>query len=293
MNKKDIFTFCTCFQPSGSAGGNSLPENKHLPNQPNKRKPYSSGIFRVGITGQSGFIGTNLYNFLGQKDDITRIPFAKEFFMDESDLRQFVSECDVIVHLAAISRHPDGQFMYDTNMRLTQQLITAMETANVKPPHVLFASTTHESRDSLYHASKRDGRRLLDEWSVRSGGKFTCMLLPNTFGPYGKPFYNSVVSTFCYQLARGETPEIMADVAVQLIYINDLCQEFYQVITGKITGSGAYSPAHRAEKKVSGILEILQRLKPLCQAHNTCRPGDEFENALFNTLKFYIGAVKK
>jgi UDP-2-acetamido-2,6-beta-L-arabino-hexul-4-ose reductase len=274
MNNKNLCTSLEC----GHAGKDTQQHN---------------GAIRVGITGQSGFIGTNLYDFLGQQNNITRIPFAKDFFMDESALRQFVSECDVIVHLAAISRHANGQLMYDTNMRLVQQLIAAMETANVKPPHVLFASTTHESRDSLYHASKRDGRRLLDEWSVRSGGKFTCMLLPNTFGPYGKPFYNSVVSTFCYQLARGETPEIMVDVPVQLIYINDLCQEFYQVITGKITGSGAYSPAHRAEKKVSGILAILQRLKPLCQAHNTCRPGNEFENALFNTLKFYIGAVKK
>ena len=285
MNRKNRCTFCVCCKPSDCDGGHSIVEHRHH----NKRKHCGrhNGTVRVGITGQSGFVGTNLYDFLGRQKDIERVPFAGEYFKDESALQHFVSECDVIVHLAAISRHTDGQLMYDTNMRLVRQLIAAMEAVNAKP-HVLFASTTHESRDTLYHASKRDGRRLLDEWSMRNGGRFTCMLLPNTFGPLGKPFYNSVVSTFCCQIASGETPKIMVDAPVQLIYIDDLCQELHKVITGKITG-GLCSPAPGTEKKVSEILAILQRLKPLCQSHtNLPCPADKFEDNLFNTLKFYM-----
>ncbi|MFA6104167.1 MAG: NAD-dependent epimerase/dehydratase family protein [Victivallaceae bacterium] len=242
---------------------------------------------RVGITGQSGFIGTNLYNFLGMQRSIVRIPFEKFFFQDAAKLQSFATQCDVIIHLAAISRHADGQFMYDTNMLLVRQLIDAMDAAGVKP-HVLFASTTHESRDGLYHASKRDGRRLLDERAVRAGGKSTGMLIPNTFGPLGKPFYNSVVSTFCYKIAHGETPEIIVDAPVQLIHVKDLCREIYQVIIGEITAN-PYSPAHRAEKKVSEILKLLQYFRTLHLERKPLPcPDDKFEFDLFNTLMAYF-----
>jgi UDP-2-acetamido-2,6-beta-L-arabino-hexul-4-ose reductase len=241
----------------------------------------------AGITGQSGFIGQHLYNFLGMQRNIARIPFDKDFFQDAAALRLFVSQCDVIIHLAAISRHTDEQFMYDANMQLTRQLIDAMEAAGAKP-HVLFASTTHESRDGFYHASKRDGRRLLDEWACRNGGKSTGMLIPNTFGPLGKPFYNSAIATFCHKIAHGETPEIIIDAPVRLIYVKDLCREFYQVITGAIAAN-PYSPEHRAEKKASEILELLQYFKTLRLERKPLPcPGAKFEYDLFNTLMSYF-----
>jgi UDP-2-acetamido-2,6-beta-L-arabino-hexul-4-ose reductase len=62
---------------------------------------------RVGITGQAGFIGTHLFNHLGLERDIERVEFKDEFFQDETALRNFVKHCDVIVHLAAMNRHPD------------------------------------------------------------------------------------------------------------------------------------------------------------------------------------------
>ena len=62
-------------------------------------------MIKVGITGQSGFIGSHLFNFLGLKDNIKRIPFKRDFFENTEDLENFVSQCDVIIHLAAVNRH--------------------------------------------------------------------------------------------------------------------------------------------------------------------------------------------
>jgi len=87
-------------------------------------------------------------------------------------LRSFVRECDVIVHLAAMNRHPDPQVLYDTNIGLVSQLISAMEAEKVTP-HVLFSSSTQEERDNEYGRSKREGRNLLEEWAGRNRASFT------------------------------------------------------------------------------------------------------------------------
>ena len=64
-------------------------------------------MIKVGITGQPGFVGTHLYNLLGITEDIERVPFEDAFFDSEEKMESFVSQCDAIVHLAAMNRHPD------------------------------------------------------------------------------------------------------------------------------------------------------------------------------------------
>ena len=88
-------------------------------------------MIKVGITGQSGFVGTHLYNTLGlYPGEFERVPFEDDYFVDVERLKTFVKSCDVIVHLAAVNRHTDVHVLYETNMRLVKQLIEAMEATN-------------------------------------------------------------------------------------------------------------------------------------------------------------------
>ncbi|MDD3118135.1 MAG: NAD-dependent epimerase/dehydratase family protein [Victivallales bacterium] len=238
---------------------------------------------RIGITGATGFIGRNLQQEAATRPELLTIACPREAFEHPAQLQRFVASCDAVVHLAAVSRHADGTHLYNVNMNLVRNLIAAM-TATAATPHVLFASTTHEARDTPYHASKRDGRRLLDAWAEENGGRHTTLLLPNAFGPYGKPFYNSVTATFCRQLADGETPQILTDAPVRLIYIRELCRAIIGVIVGAIATTGnVYSPSHRYEVKVS---ELLARLQKLAAGG---KPDTEvpLEKDLAATLAFY------
>ena len=242
---------------------------------------------KVGITGQAGFMGTHLYNHLGLCEDIERIPFEDKFFQSAEKLQAFVKQCDVIVHLAAMNRHPDPQVIYDTNIKLTTQLIAAMEVEQVTP-HVIFSSSIQEERDNLYGKSKRQGRRLLNQWSQRSGAKFTAVVIPNVFGPFGRPNYNSVVATFCYKMTHGETPEVQVDGSIKLIYINDLCLDFIKIMRGDISDRLYYAP-HCAEKKVSEILQLLETFKSDYFERGVFpQLRDHFEISLFNTFCCYI-----
>jgi UDP-2-acetamido-2,6-beta-L-arabino-hexul-4-ose reductase len=257
--------------------------------------PITHHSLRIGITGQTGFVGTHLYNFLGLQENIERIPFKDEYFQNIEQLLAFVKSCDVIVHLAAMNRHGDPQVIYDTNIELVKKLTTACELADAKP-HILFSSSTQEEKDNAYGKSKLEGRKLLEEWAKRNKAQFTGMILPNVFGPFGNPYYNSFIATFCHQLTHGEQPKIDVDGEVLLIYVGELVQVIYQHIThhpSPITHHPSpithHSVPHTSEIKVSKVLTLLESYKS-----NYFEKGiipnldNEFEKNLFNTFLCYI-----
>jgi UDP-2-acetamido-2,6-beta-L-arabino-hexul-4-ose reductase len=248
-------------------------------------------MIKVGITGQSGFIGTHLFNFLNlKKEEIITIPFKDSYFENENQLREFAANCDAIVHLAAMNRHGDPQVIYDTNMKLVNQLIGALEVTNNRP-HVLFSSSTQEERDNLYGKSKHDGRILFEQWTQRNKSRFTGFVIPNVFGPFGNPFYNSVVATFCHQLTHNEQPKIEIDARLQLIYVNELVELFYQnIINPDIAAeSTRVNVPFTSENKVSEILLMLENYKTVYFEQH-CFPGlnSIFEVNLFNTFRSFI-----
>ncbi len=245
---------------------------------------------KVGITGQSGFMGSHLYNFLGIKTDcVTRVDFERNFFEDITKLKTFVQQCDVIVHIAAMNRHKDQQVIYDTNIGLVNKLIQACNSLQVTPK-IIFASSTQEERDNLYGKSKREGRLLLQEWAKTSGGQVISLLIPNVFGPFGKPNYNSFIATFCHKLMHNEEPTIINDSLVDLIYVNELSEEFYKHITAPDKESLTQAVQHTSCKKVSEILELLKEYKNLYFKNGIVPavPLNSFELNLFNTFCSFI-----
>ena len=253
-------------------------------------------MLKIGITGQSGFVGTHLYNTLGlSPEQYERVAFEDQYFQDDAMLRSFVGKCDVIVHLAAMNRHPDPQVIYDTNIQLVKQLVGAME-AEAVTPHVLFSSSTQEERDNEYGKSKLDGRELLEGWAKRNSANFTGMVVPNVYGPFGMPNYNSFIATFCYKLTHGEVPQVMQDSEVNLIYVGSLVSHIIEKINEKASCDRPVVErdlvAYDFEKKVTDILSLFENFKEL-YFDNGFIPElkDKNEINLFNTFRCYIDNV--
>lgn len=245
---------------------------------------------KIGITGQAGFVGKHLYNTLSLDNTVELIPFNRSFFEDNRLLADFVAQCDVIVHLAAMNRHEDAKVIYNTNIDLVDRLINACTSKNVTP-HIIFSSSSQEEKDNLYGKSKKEGKEKFMAWANTEGGQFTSLTIPNVFGPFGKPNYNSVVATFCHKIAHGEAPTIINDGEVGLIYINELVQIFIDAIKdvgnkGKIHELKVAPTTHI---KVSQILDLLQRYKT-DYMENGIFPNLEnaFEKSLFNTFRCYV-----
>jgi UDP-2-acetamido-2,6-beta-L-arabino-hexul-4-ose reductase len=268
-------------------------------------------MIKIGITGQTGFIGTHLYNTLGlEPEKFQRIDFRDEYFQKEETLDAFVKQCDVIVHLAAMNRHNDPDVLYKTNIELVQKLIGSMERTESRP-YVIMSSSLQEERDNLYGRSKREGRELFNKWADRNEAAFTGLIIPNVFGPFGVPFYNSVISTFSHQVVNNLVPKIEVDAELKLIYVGDLVAKIIGLFPADNADLGAdfansktgilptchHTPAqprvlhveYTAQWKVTELLEKLQGFREMYQLKGTFPDlNDRFELALFNTFRSYL-----
>jgi UDP-2-acetamido-2,6-beta-L-arabino-hexul-4-ose reductase len=245
-------------------------------------------VTKIGITGTKGFVGYHLYQTLAlRKNEFSLIEFDRSFFQDPKKLDNFVSSCDVIIHLAALNRHNDLKFVYDTNISLVRSLVDSLKRTACKS-HVIISSSTQEERDNLYGRSKKEGRLLLSEWANQTGSRLSGLIIPNVFGPFGQPFYNSVIATFCYQIARGESTKIDIDVDLKLIYVGDLVEEIIKLIHNNDNTHELLLP-YTAELKVSDILSYLQYFRKSYQDNGEIPVlENDFQHKLFNTYRCYI-----
>jgi UDP-2-acetamido-2,6-beta-L-arabino-hexul-4-ose reductase len=248
-------------------------------------------MLRIGITGQEGFVGKHLYNTLSLlPDEFESVEYHTNFFKAEEALDKFVAQCDAIVHLAAMNRHESEEVLYNTNIELVQKIIASLERTKSRA-HVLFSSSSQEERDNSYGKSKKEGRILLEEWAKNNGGTFTGLVIPNVFGPFGKPNYNSVVATFSHKIANGDTPQIHVDGEIKLIYVGELVAEILNKVREKKNESH-YNVPHTSVAKVSQILALLQSYREKYQDNGEIPMlNNDFELNLFNTYRCYMDIV--
>ena len=135
-------------------------------------------MIKVGITGSKGFVGYHLYHTLAlNKEEFSLIEFNRNYFNDIKNLDSFVTSCDVIIHLAALNRHNDFEYIYNTNISLVKILVDSLQRTSSKA-HLIISSSTQENLDNLYGKSKREGRLMLSDWANQSGGRLTGFIIP-------------------------------------------------------------------------------------------------------------------
>ena len=243
---------------------------------------------KIGITGVNGFVGKHLCNTLLMNKDISLVPFQRNFFEDESKMDDFVKNCDVIVHLAGLNRSNDEEVIFNTNISLTKTLISSLNRTKTRP-HIIFASSTQENLNNVYGKSKKKARLNLKDWSLLNNSIFTGLIIPNVFGSFGAPFYNSFISTFSHQLVNNEIPVIINDPEVNLIYIDELISDIIDIINHPISND-FYQIRHTKSKRVSEVLELLKLFKNeyLDKGQIPKVEINSFELNLFNTFRSHI-----
>jgi UDP-2-acetamido-2,6-beta-L-arabino-hexul-4-ose reductase len=243
-------------------------------------------LMRVLVTGAHGFIGKNLVVRLNEREDTEVLSFARG---DNSDvLFALVSQADAIVHLAGENRPVDTADFAAVNTDLTHTLCEAIRATGRSIPFIL-ASSTQAELDNPYGQSKLAAEQVVEVFASEMDNRAVIYRLPGVFGKWCKPNYNSVVATFCHNVARGLPIQVNDRAAtLQLVYVDDVIDEFLRDLDETQAG------LVRAEIPKIYVITLEELVKQIV-AFKNCRTsliservGTGLVRALYSTYISYL-----
>ena len=180
----------------------------------------------VAITGANGFLGWHVRCALAASDR-KHISVAVGDAFDLAAAAAALSQADRIIHIAGVNRGSETEIL-DGNVLFATQLTEALTRAERKPRQLVFANSIQSGNETAYGRGKALAAGILSGAADATGAEFLDLKLPNLFGEHGRPFYNSVVATFCHQLATGNEPVLDRDSELTLLH----AQNAADVLTG-------------------------------------------------------------
>lgn len=245
---------------------------------------------RIVITGADGFIGKNLRVRLGElgHTDVVCITRATP----QEALRLALAEADCVFHLAGINRPQDPAEFASGNAELTQAVCATLAAAGRKARLVL-SSSTQAAQDNPYGRSKLDAEAAVRGYGAASGAPVHVFRLPNVFGKWARPNYNSAVATFCHNVAHG-LPISVNDAAppLSLVYVDDVVQAFVDCLHAP---SSNEPDRHKAVAPVytTTVAEVAAAVRGFAESRATLltpRVGTGLTRALYSTYISYLPA---
>lgn len=221
---------------------------------------------KILVTGSKGFIGSNLISHLKVNSDYQVLEF--DINNHDGDLETFVCESDFIFHLAGVNRPENDDEFRIGNTDLTEKIVSILESNHLRTP-VLMTSSIQSELNNLYGQSKKAAENVLFRYQ-ENGGISYIYKLTNVFGKWCRPNYNSVVATFCHNIAHGKDISISNRThTIEFIYIDDIIHEFLSVLEkGKPEQEKFYTIKNSYNVMLGELADILYKFhnisKSLC-----------------------------
>jgi UDP-2-acetamido-2,6-beta-L-arabino-hexul-4-ose reductase len=237
-------------------------------------------MMKILVTGAGGFIGKNLLVHLSENKDFQVTTFLRG--ESKTALAEKVAQTDFIVHLAGINRPKNESEFVEGNTDLTRNLCEAVKSSGRTIP-IIYTSSTQAELNNAYGKSKRQAEEALANINL-----VYIYRLPNVFGKWCRPNYNSAVATFCYNIAHQIPLQINDPSAViKLVYIDDVIADFLTVIKNQPT-SGFRTLKTVYQITVGDLAEQLTAFKD-CRTSLVIEPvGTGLVRALYSTYISYI-----
>jgi UDP-2-acetamido-2,6-beta-L-arabino-hexul-4-ose reductase len=241
----------------------------------------------VLITGANGFVGRNLIVSLVQRKDVRITGFDVD--SDPASLSGLVAEADFIFHLAGVNRPQNVDEFTTGNAGLTQTLISHL-IAQGKSTPLLISSSTQVAQDNPYGISKRAAEDAVFAYGRTTGAAVFVYRLPNVFGKWCRPNYNSAVATFCHNIAH-DLPIQVNDpsVVMNLVYIDDVVSSFMAALDGGVSVQDGFcqvQPVHTVT--LGGIAELIRSFKASRAGRSIPDMSDPFTRKLYATYLSYL-----
>jgi UDP-2-acetamido-2,6-beta-L-arabino-hexul-4-ose reductase len=241
---------------------------------------------RVLVTGANGFVAKNLLMYLSERDDIEIVQFTRQDVL--SDLDDLVVDVDFVFHLAGVNRPKHDTEFAKGNTDLTRFLCHAIEKAGRHIP-VLYASSIQAGFDNPYGKSKLAAEQALLDFEKRAGNTVYIFRLPNVFGKWCKPNYNSVVATFCHNIANNLPIQINApNYLLRLVYVDDVVARFISIMDGSCIEGEYDDVAPIYEITVGDLAHSINTFKLSRENLISERVGTGLDRSLHSTYLSYL-----
>jgi len=243
---------------------------------------------KVLVTGAKGFVGRNLSVALKRRADVELIEY--DIDSPEGLLEESLSKVDVIYHLAGVNRPERVEEFTEGNFDLTRRICSTLKRLGRKPL-LLLSSSMQALLDNPYGVSKRQAEEEVFAFGKKTGAQIAVFRLPGVFGKWCRPNYNSVVATFCHNIAH-DLPIAISDPAkeIELVYIDDVVRAFINVMDGipPVT-EGKYCQAKPTYRITLGALaETLRGFRESRVSLTVPDVSDSFVHALYATYISYL-----
>ena len=243
---------------------------------------------KVLITGSNGFIAKNLIVRLNELNNFETVMYSRQ--TSERQLLNSVSDIDAVVHLAGVNRPPLPEDFITGNTGLTQSLCEALLDSG-RPVPVIFSSSTQAAQDNPYGKSKLAAENALRDYAAQAGAAVYIYRLPNVFGKWCKPNYNSAVATFCHNIVNGLPIQINdSNAALELVYVDDVINEFISVLNNKppVDTTFFYSVPVQYQTTVGELAQQLEAFRDSRTSLVTEKVGTGLIRALYSTYMSYL-----
>lgn len=239
------------------------------------------------ITGAKGFVGKNLIAELKNRGYQEICEFDVD--SDKKDLNAYTRDCDFVFHLAGVNRQKDEGGFMEGNYGFTSELLKLLNSHGNKAP-ILITSSIQADKDNPYGRSKKACEELLFEYSHETSAKVFVYRLPNLFGKWSRPNYNTVVATYCYNIARSMEIQINNAVTeISLCYIDDLLDEFIRALKGKPTVEGKYCSVPVTYKiRLGDLADKIFSFKKSRESLSIVDMRDPFTKKLYSTYLSFL-----
>ena len=242
---------------------------------------------KVLVTGAKGFIGKNLVSTLDREDKYEIICIDRENSKEE--LEKGVLNSDFIVHLAGINRPKNEEEFFKGNTGLTEEIIEILKKNN-KNTSILITSSIQADLDNAYGQSKKGAEEALIKYMADTKGNVFIFRLPNVFGKWCRPNYNSAIATFCHNIARGEEVWISdPSKEMTLVYIDDVVINIKNVIDNEKTYIPGYQNVDIEHKATLGeIVDLINSFKESRKSLMIPNMENELTKKLYSTYLSYL-----
>ena len=243
----------------------------------------------VALTGSDGFLSWHIRCFAKTMHGVNLTLLNREILADSKKSLSLLRDVDIIIHTAGVNRGDSEKHIYYGNLKCASQLADAIGKLNRKIT-VVNCNSTYVDKTSAYSRSKREASRFLEGVCTQSNSRFIDFLLPNLFGENGRPFYNSVVATYCYQLANGGKIEVFEDRQIELIHAQDISKKMFAAVSGDMSGQIEISGY---KIMVANLAKILTEIASNYEIGIVPDLKDKLTRDLFNTYLSFIPTARR